>query len=419
MAKPIVIVGAGLAGLTCAKHLHRQGREFVILDASDRLGGRLKTDAIGGYRFDRGFQVHFTAYPAALAELDSRALELNRFAHGAYIWWNNKLHRLDRDDPVEAAFCKVFGLGDKLRMRSLSAELADKSTSEIWHEEETTTETFLRRYGFTDAYIDRFARPFFGGVFLDRSLSTSSRMFQFIWKMIDEGEVTIPRLGMEAIPQQIASNIPAERFRMNTTVTELVKSAGAVTGVKLASGEILDAEHVVVATESFAASKLTGCPTPIGSRGTICMYFEVPHQLVYGNFIILNGTGKGLINMVVPVTNICPDAAPAGKFVVSVNIIGGSDKDDSGLLHEIQDELRSWPAEWRPEDWKLLQTYRLAHAQFPQGIGVLDSLSSESGVPGLSLAGDYTRQSSINGALESGAAAAYGLMQAKRETVPA
>ncbi|HRJ26129.1 MAG TPA: NAD(P)/FAD-dependent oxidoreductase [Fimbriimonadaceae bacterium] len=420
MAKPIVVVGAGLAGLACARELTHQGHEVIVLDSADRPGGRLKTDDIGGYRMDRGFQVHFTAYPAALQVLDSQALDLRLFAHGALIWWNGKLHRLDRDDPVEAAFCRAFGLGDKLRVRSLSAELAEMSHDDIEHEPETSSEVFLRRYGFTDAFMERFARPFWGGVFLDRSLSTSSRRLKFLWKIMNTGEIALPARGMEALPLQLADQLPEGSLRLHSRVQELVRNGSAVTGVRLTLGETLEAEQTIVATDPATSTQLTGVPTPKGSLGTTCLYFEIPKPVCYGNFIILNGTGKGLINQIVPVTNLCPEAAPEGKMMVSVNLIGVPEFSDSRLMMEIRQELATWPAEWETHQWRLLQIYRVPHAQYPQPPGVQSQIaSSDSGRPGLILAGEAASQSSIQGALASGMAAALHVLQPQRELTTA
>ena len=81
----VIVVGAGLAGLTCAKVLAERGIEVVVYEASDGVGGRVRTDERDGFLLDRGFQVYFTAYPVSRRHLDHKALNLRTFDPGAII----------------------------------------------------------------------------------------------------------------------------------------------------------------------------------------------------------------------------------------------------------------------------------------------------------------------------------------------
>ena len=87
----VVIVGAGMAGLTCARRLQRDGVECVVLDAADAVGGRVRTDVVQGFRLDRGFQVLLTAYSTARQWLDYESLSLMRFTAGALVWCDGRM----------------------------------------------------------------------------------------------------------------------------------------------------------------------------------------------------------------------------------------------------------------------------------------------------------------------------------------
>src|SRR5579884_3841557 len=170
----ILIVGAGVAGLTCAKVLHDAGRQVLVLEAADQVGGRVRTDVHEeGYRLDRGFQVLFTSYPAASRHLNYEALKQRKFDPGAIIVKEGKRHEIadPRRDPSHAVASLVNPLipvGDKLRVLRLISQVSGLSTSEIFSGQDQpdgqdeSTEAYLRRLGFTEeGFVDNFARPFY------------------------------------------------------------------------------------------------------------------------------------------------------------------------------------------------------------------------------------------------------------------
>lgn len=412
-----MIVGAGLAGLACAKKLHDAGREFVLLDASDRVGGHLKTDVLEGYRLDRGFQTLFTAYPAARELLDYSRLDLKTFEPGAMVWDGEGLHKVNRDDQFEMAFSRFLKLGDKLKMLSLSKELKELSDEEIWHMDDVSGEAMLRQYGFSEEFMVRFARPFFGGVFLDRTLSGSCRPLAFVWKMLAEGGTAVPALGIEEIPRQIAEGLPSNAIKCASPVNELMRKDGKVVGVVLSGGKKIEAESVVIATDFEQSSSLMGLSQQGSYRASMTLYFEIPVRPVFGGYIVLNGTDSGQVNHLVAMTNVSEAYAPPGRGLASVTILGESPKPDPFLAREVLYELGFWFPKKQVQEWKLLRVDRVRHAQLER-LPNWSPMQIETSTPGLFLAGEAVNYGGIDGALQSGINCARLLLN-QPELVPA
>ena len=268
----VLIVGGGLAGLCCARALQEKNVSFQILEASDGIGGRVRTDEVDGYLLDRGFQVLLTAYPEAKRVLDYERLELRAFAPGAISWYAGRMNKLV--DPWRTpgawkeALKSEFGtFGDKLRIAGLRSRLRKSSIEEIFAGPDRSTKEALESARFSEQMIHRFFRPFLGGILLDGELKSSSRMYEFVFKMLSEGDVAVPSRGMGAIPAQLAEKLPAESVRLNAQVEELRENE-----VKLTSGETLRVPVIVVATEGPSAARLIGIVEQ-ASRSVTCFYY--------------------------------------------------------------------------------------------------------------------------------------------------
>jgi phytoene dehydrogenase-like protein len=433
----IIIVGAGLAGLTCAKVLTQAGRKVLVLEAADQAGGRLRTDYHeDGYRLDRGFQVLFTSYPAVHRHLTIEQLRPRVFDPGAILVKGGK--RYEIADPLREPKRIVPGLlnpllsaSDKARVFALRQRLVGASTADIFagklqpDGKDETTEAYLRREGFSDKkFIDNFARPFYGGIFLDRTLQTSARMFQFLFKTLATGDTVIPAEGIQRIPDQLVAALPAGTLRCNTRVSALLVSNGRVQGVRLANGEQIKAEQVVVATSSPDALKLMapfeqrgtggqwGKPLPTQGMSAVCLYFAGNEQLYRQRKILLNADPYGFVNNAVLLTNIAPTYAPRRKHLLSVTVLGNPMQDDEWIAQQCRVELGGWFPYHSLKHWELLAVYRIPFAQFAQPVGVFDELPDNStGIDGLYIAGEYTKSSSIQGAMHSGEYAANALLK--------
>jgi phytoene dehydrogenase-like protein len=405
----VVVVGAGLAGLACARHLHDAGAGVRVLEASDEVGGRVRTDTLDGFRLDRGFQVLLTAYPEARRVLDYGALALRPFLPGALVRRGDRFHEMS--DPwrrpsraLATLFSGVGTLGDRLRMAAFRSATRRGSLDALYGRPETTALERLRQRGFSEDVIDGFFRPFFGGVLLDRSLSASSRMLEFVFRMMAEGDVAVPAAGMSAIPQQLESHLPAGAVRFGARVAEA--AGGRVT---LESGEEVAGSHVVVATEGPEAARLTGRLAPPRSRAVTCVYFAADRAPVEEPILILDGEGEGPANNVCFLSQAAPSYAPRGATLVSASVL-----DRRGTGSGTEDAVREQMAAWfGPEArrWRHLRTYHVTHAQPAQDPPALDPVERPVRLgERLFVCGDHRDTASIHGAMLSGRRAAEAVL---------
>jgi phytoene dehydrogenase-like protein len=405
----VLIIGAGLAGLCCARRLQDAGVSFQIVEASDGVGGRVRTDEVDGFLLDRGFQVLLRAYPEAQRVLDYATLDLKAFSPGAFSWYAGRMNKIV--DPWRIpgmwreAIRSDFGtLGDKLRVMRLRSRLKRSSIEDIFRRTERSTKEALQAEGFSQDMIHRFFRPFMGGILLDGDLKTSSRMLEFVFKMLSEGDISLPARGMGAIPAQLAAKLPLDSLRLNARVESLHENE-----ISLAGGEALRARAIVVATESTAAAHLVGEAEP-ASRSVTCFYYDAEESPVPHPMLVLNGDGAGPVNNFSVLTQIAPSYAPAGRHLISVTVLGTQELTDAQLGGFIIAQMKNW---FGPvaRAWKFLKSYRIPHAQPQQFPGALEPPQRPVRVrPGVYVCGDHRDTASINGAMVSGRRAAEAVL---------
>lgn len=408
--KRVLIVGGGLAGLACAVRLQEAGAQPLIVEASDDVGGRVRTDLVDGFLLDRGFQVYLDAYPEAGKFLDLPRLDLRPFQPGALVWLDGRLHRVmdvfrDQRHLLASALAPVGSLADKLRVAALKWRISRSTLEDIAARADLTTEAYLRRAGFSRRMIDVFFRSFYGGIFLERDLRTSSRMFEFTFKMFSRGSATLPAQGMQAIPRQLASRLPAEAIRRGARVTEVQPGR-----IKLESGEDLEGDVVVVAADATTAARLL--PGLVSKepdwRAVTGLYFAAGQSPLREAIIALNGTGRGLINNVCVLSDVAPAYAPPGQALISISVLGAPAIPD--LEQQIIAELEPWFGQ-EVRGWRHLRTDRIERAlpEQPPITGSLGPCFRE--IEGIFVCGDHLTSASIEGAIISGLRTAEALLR--------
>jgi phytoene dehydrogenase-like protein len=269
---------------------------------------------------------------------------------------------------------------------------------------ETTSLQALHDAGFSESMIERFFRPFLGGIFLDSELSTSSRMLNFVFRMFSLGNACLPAEGMEAIPRQLAAALPSDSIRLGTRVAQV--GPGSVT---LATGEELRARSVVVAVEGRMAAELLGDAISPAGQGTTCLYFSAARSPITQPLLVLNGDGRGPINNLCVPTVAAPSYGPGDKSLVSVTVLGtGNDPDR--LLTDVRAQLIEWFGT-AVQEWHHLRTYSIPYAlptQRPPALSVPERHVRWQ--PGIYVCGDHRDNASIQGAMVSGRRAAEAIL---------
>jgi len=403
---PVTIVGAGLAGLRCAGLLAEQGMKVEVHEASDGVGGRARTDEKDGFLLDRGFQVLLTAYPEARRALDFDALGLGGFEPGAMIRMDGGFSRfsdpLRRPRTAPAALrSPVATLADKLRLGWMRQELVSAKPSRILSRTDRTAREALEARGFSDGVIDRFFRPFFGGVFIDPDLQTSSRLMEIFFRWFSSGDAALPAGGMGAMAAQLSDRLKPGTVNFGHRVAEVRPD-----GFRLEDGEWRPASAVVVATEEREACRLLGTEPPGVNRTTTCVYFDAPESEIDGRLLVLAPPGEGPINELAIPSAVCPGYAPPGRSLISVSAVGEQARRDD-LLESVTAQLGGWFGRDTVDGWRHLATRRIDYAlpDFGPGRFVSGGLQPEL-ESGLFVCGDHRESPSIQGALVSGRKAA-------------
>ena len=407
----VIIIGGGLAGLSCAVQLADSGVHSAVLEATDRVGGRVRSDVINGFTLDVGFQVLLTAYPSCQKLLDYSALRLRYFDPGALIRQSGRFTELADPwrNPGKAwatATNPVGSVADKLRIWRLRSKTCRGSLAELYERPHQTTEQYLRDFGFSERMLDQFFRPFIGGVFLDESLSVSSRMLEFVFRMFSMGGIAVPADGMAAIPRQMAERLPRGTINLQSSVVRLEGNR-----VVLANGDSLTGDHIVIATESNAAARLLELPEIQTSwNETSTHYYSSPQCEQKYKSLILRGDESGPIQTATIISNVAEEYAPQNSSLISVSLSPNNDKshDENELL--AKEQLKKWFGD-QVRHWELLQTYQIPYGLPAMDIDPVIRSPKVKERESTYICGDHCETPSIEGAMDSGMRTAAAILK--------
>jgi len=392
----VVIVGAGLAGLACAGAVARAGLHPVVLEASDGVGGRVRTDVVDGFRLDRGFQILLTAYPEVDRQLDVAALDLRAFDPGSLVWTGRGFDKVSDPlrrpgDALATLRAGVGSLPDKARIGLLRQRLVGADPVALLKAPDRTTAAALADAGFSAKVVQRFFRPLVGGIQLDVDLATSARMFEVIFRTLAVGDAAVPAAGMQAIPDQLAAGLPEGTVRLASPVARLDGTAAV-----LDDGTVVRGRAVVVATEGPAAARLAGVRDP-GSKGVSALWFAADDAPVRGRSIVLDGEGSGPVANLAVMSEVAPTYAPDGRSLVVAACPGELAED---LERSVRRQLVGWFGS-AVGGWELLRRDRIVHGQ-PLATVPFDPKRRVALGDGRYVAGDHRDTPSIQGAMFSG-----------------
>ncbi|MDC7998032.1 protoporphyrinogen/coproporphyrinogen oxidase [Gilvibacter sediminis] len=400
--QPVYIIGAGVSGLIAAYELEQAGHSPVILEQSESVGGRVKTLDEKGFPLDLGFQVLLSAYPLAKQYLDMDALELRKLESGALIYADGKSYRIG--DPlrnlgvlIPTMLADIGSISDKLKILKLNQRLKNKSIAEIFETPESTTLEYLQDFGFSSKIIARFFKPFFAGIFLEPELRTSSRMFEFVYRMFGEGYATIPKAGIGAISEQLKTKLKNTEFRFNTEVKTVTSNH-----ISLNSGEQLDHNGVILA--SNAASLVLGQEIPnIDWKSCMCIYFEVDQTNIPKETIALVSDAGKYSNNLYAYKDL-----KTGKKILSVTVLEYSEVSKDELIESVVAEVKQYTGAQRVN---YIQHYDIVQA-LPDihDLKMTMELDKTQVMESVYLAGDAQLNGSLNAAMEAGRIAAQALL---------
>lgn len=408
-----------MAGLTAALALFRAGRPVRLLEAAETVGGRLRSRTTDqGFILDDGFQVLLDAYPAPRRWVDFAQLSARPFDAGALIWTGRR--RVPVANPLRHPMALVrdlttslFPFSDKARLALLAGEVRRAS----WQSandaamslgEDRAAVEYLWERGFSERFLDRFARPFWGGLTLDPHLTQSAGPVLFTLKMFLQGSAVLPAAGVAALPTRLADQLPVGAVTTNARVDEIVVEDGRATGVRVA-GEFRPAAQVIVATDPANAARLTNVDALHAvqeTAGCTTVYLAGARRPPTGPRLVLDGTRSLLVNHVAPLSEVQPAYAPPGRHLLAAVVIGNEEMD----AHELSERARLDVATMlqdAPGSWSVIDVVKTPHAQFAQPPGIYRRLpANATPVAGLTLASEATVDSSYNGAVISGETAA-------------
>ncbi|MBA2444267.1 MAG: FAD-dependent oxidoreductase [Nocardioidaceae bacterium] len=391
----VVVVGAGLAGLSCAVDLCALGFEVIVLEGSDAVGGRVRTDTVDHMLLDRGFQQLNPAYPALQGFVDIDALDLQQFKAGAVVARGGK--RAVLADPRRSPWLAMSGVSpstgsplEKARFVLYVLRTAFGSEDQLTSRPDLTFGEALDRADVTGRLRRSVIEPFMAGVLGEEAQETSRLFVDLLWRTFVRGTPGLPAAGMQALPTQLADRLAEGVLHLGVSVrsivgTSVLTDAGTWTG-----------RAVVVAADGDTAAELTGLPHP-RLRASTTYYHQAKESPAKHRMIHLDGDRGGPVTSTAVVSDVAPSYCSDGALISS-SVLGVHH--DPRTLELVEWQLaRIYGVSTR--GWEHVATYAVPGA-LPAMLPPLTLRQPVAFRDGLFVTGDHRDTASIQGAITSG-----------------
>ena len=388
----IIIIGAGLSGLSCALKVQKAGKEYLLIDKADNIGGRVRSTFENEFIFDHGFQVYNTAYNYGKSILNYKDLHLCSFKPGAKIYHNSKFKIIsdpfrDINQLYNTLISNISTLSDKLKILKMKFQLSNYHFSKEIENNQTTID-YLYDYGYSEDFIENFFRPFFGGVFLEKKLITSANFFKFVFSKFNSGIACIPKEGMQKIPDQIYQKLEPNCVILNTNIRTIKDNI-----LVSKKGEKFKANKIIFSSNS--QDVIT--KKKIEYNSVLCYYF-VSNNIVEESDYIYLFPNEDLINNISILSSISNAYAPKDNTLFSVSIIGYHNNPEK-IIKNLQNRL-SIIFGCKPESYEYLKCFRITKGTLKQKSDYI--FYNSKSINNYIISGEQTTNGSIDGAIESG-----------------
>ncbi len=404
----VVIIGAGLSGLSAAYHLQSKGYKVAVYEANGKVGGRCKSDYIDGFILDRGLHFFQKGFEESKTVFDYRTLRMESVYPGVMLHYNNNFHLVTNPikrigDSLSLAFLPFMSFRDKMKMGTFLTYLMTSTDDHFKKLKDISTRAFLESRGFSKQLIESFFRPLHQAIFLDKSLSTSAYIFASMMKNFSFEESAIPAYGIGSIAVQLAEKLKENTVKLHSRVKQIFDD-----GIELATGEFIAAKNVIISIPPHEIEKIIPeYKSDLSFNQVTCMYFATKTPPVNTPILLLNGQNQGIVNHVFVPSTIQPSYAPPGSHLVSVTLDLNEDKEDDELIDEVLKELIDWFGV-KVNDWVHLKTYHIPHAQ--PNVQCYHDYKQFEERDGIFYCGDYLSYGSVNNAILSGKSAAEAVI---------
>jgi glycine/D-amino acid oxidase-like deaminating enzyme len=402
----VVIVGAGLAGLSAALELTRLGLQVLLLEAAERPGGRIVTDLVDGFRLDRGFQLMNPAYPrwrrlAAAGVLDLDRLSPQFFEAGVRVAMDGR-HAVLADPRRHPGHLPstLSGLGSpvaKARLAAWALTCAVRRPSGLLTGRDEPYGATLDRLKITGAVRTSVLEPFLAGVLGEDEQQSSARFVSMLIRTFVRGTPAVPAWGMQGLPEQLARALPAGTLRLGVRVT-------GIDGGRVSTEDgALAARAVLVAADPSTTADLTGLPRP--RMQSLSTFWFVAERAPYSRPLLhLDGLRRGPVVNSAVLSAAAPAYSPDGRALIGASMVG---LPGAATEHDIRSQLGLMYGVSAAR-WELLRVDEIAEA-LPSMRPPLDVRQPVRLSDTLFVAGDHRDTASQQGALASGARAAAAI----------